>query len=137
MESSENHHPRFHKLIDYLARVPAIQTNSAPSRGLGSGLMDNTWWIKFSIDLSHPLAWHVIQELGHVLNYLSVQERLPTTFKPVSPPPYLNGGPHDCLSWVIECSIDAMKPGTVADWLEGRLPEPVGDLTQWPTTDLG
>jgi hypothetical protein len=137
MESSENHHPRFHKLIDYLARVPAIQTNTAPSRGLGSGLMDETWWIKFSIDLSHPLAWHVIQELSHVLNYLSVQERLPTTFKPVSPPPGLNGGPHDYLSWVIECSIDAMKPGTVADWLEGRLPEPVDDLTQWPTTDLG
>jgi hypothetical protein len=137
MESSENHHPRFHKLIDYLVRVPAIQTNSAPSRGLGSGLMDKTWWIKFSIDLSHPLAWYVIQELGHVLNYLSVQERLPTTFKPVSPPPYLNGGPHDYLSWVIECSIDAMKPGTVADWLEGRLPEPVDDLTQWPTTGLG
>ena len=137
MESSENHHPRFHKLIDYLARVPAIQTNTAPSRGLGSGLMDETWWIKFSIDLSHPLAWHVIQELSHVLNYLSVQERLPTTFKPVSPPPCLNGGPHDYLSWVIECSIDAMKPGTVADWLEGRLPEPVDDLTQWPTTDLG
>src|SRR6266700_2978271 len=27
----------FHKLIDYLARVPAIETNSTPSRGLGSG----------------------------------------------------------------------------------------------------
>ena len=132
MDSDDSHHPRFHKLIDYLARIPAIETNSSPSRGLGSGLADGTWWIKFSIKLSHPLAWHVVQELGHVLNYLSVHERLPTTFKPVSPPPYLNGGPCDCLSWLIECSIGAMKPGTVADWLEARLPKPVDDLSQWP-----
>jgi len=132
MDSDDSHHPRFHKLIDYLTRIPAIETNCSPSRGLGSGLADGTWWIKFSINPSHPLAWHVVQELGHVLNYLSVHERLPTTFKPVSPPPYLNGGPCDCLSWLIECSIGAMKPGTVADWLEARLPKPVDDLSQWP-----
>jgi len=56
MERSDSHHPRFHKLIDYLVRVPAIETNSTPSRGFGSGLTDGTWWTKFSIDLSHPLA---------------------------------------------------------------------------------
>ncbi|SPE35761.1 hypothetical protein SBA3_2300022 [Candidatus Sulfopaludibacter sp. SbA3] len=50
------------------------------------------WWVKFAIDISHRLAWNVVQELGHVLNYLSVNERLPTVFKPVSPPPYANGG---------------------------------------------
>jgi hypothetical protein len=37
MERSDSHHPRFDKLIDYLARVPAIETNSTRSRGLGSG----------------------------------------------------------------------------------------------------
>ncbi len=42
--------------------------------------------VKFSIDIDHPLAWHAIQELGNVLNYLSVTERLPNVFMPVSPP---------------------------------------------------
>src|SRR5688500_17345460 len=60
------------------------------------------WWVKFSLDISHRLTWNVVQELGHVLNYLSLNERLPTVFKPVSPPPYLNGGPAEFLSWVIE-----------------------------------
>jgi hypothetical protein len=127
----EPHHARFHKLIDFLARVPAVHKNATPSRGIGSGLGERIWWLKFSIDIEHPLAWNVVQELAFVLNYLSTTERLPTTFKPVSPPPYLNGGPRDYLSWVIECPIDEMKPGTVAEWLEGRLPRPVEDETQW------
>lgn len=73
----------------------------------------------------------MVQELGHVLNYLSVDERLPTVFKPVSPPPYLNGGPAEFLSWVIECSDSTCKPDTVAQWLEERLPQPVNDISQW------
>ena len=68
--------------------------------------------------------------MAHVLNYLSVDERLPTVFKPVSPPPYLNGGPEDYLSWVIECS-DEMSPDKVAEWLESRLPQPVEDEDAW------
>src|SRR4051794_34253177 len=103
MLDEDIHHPRFQKLIDYLARVPSVAVNSTSSRGFGSGLADGTWWIKFSLDLDHPLAWNVVQEFGHVLNFLSVQERLPTTFKPISPPPYLNGGPHEYLTWLIEC----------------------------------
>jgi hypothetical protein len=66
--------------------------------------------VKLTIDIGHPLAWHVVQELGHVLNYLSTTERLPTTFKPVSPPPYLNGGPRAFLSWVIECADPGFAP---------------------------
>jgi hypothetical protein len=135
MNHRESHDPTFNKLIDYLARVPSVVSNSTQSRGFGSGVADGTWWIKFSLDLRHPLAWNVVQEFGHVLNYLSVQERLPTTFKPVSPPPYLNGGPQDFLSWLIECPTDAMAPHTVADWLEGRLPRPVDDESQWQTDD--
>ena len=113
-------------------RIPSGETNSTPSR-FGSGVENATWWVKFSIDLKHPLAWNVVQELGYVLNSLSVQEKLPTTFKPVSPPPYLNGGTHEYLSWLIECPADAMTPGTVTDWLEGRLPRPVDDRSQWGT----
>jgi hypothetical protein len=60
--------------------------------------------VKFSIDIGHPLAWHVVQELGHVMNYLSITDKLPTTFKPVSPPSHLNGGPRTFLAWVIECA---------------------------------
>ena len=71
------------------------------------------------------------QEFGCVLNYLSLTERLPTVFMPVSPAPYLNGGPADFLSWVIETKTPELKPETVADWLEGRLPRPVDDPQQW------
>ncbi|MFD2234729.1 hypothetical protein [Phaeospirillum tilakii] len=95
-------------------------------------MSDGVWWIKFSIEIDHQLAWYTVQELASVLNELSMSERLPTVFKPVSPPPYMNGGPGDYLSWVIECRDDAMRPGTVADWLESRMPRPVDDLTMWP-----
>jgi len=77
----------------------------------------------------------VVQELGHVLNYLSVQERLPTTLKPDSPPPYLNGGPKGFLSWVIESKDKDFNPETCAQWLEGRMPRPVSDAEQWKAVD--
>lgn len=96
---------------------------------------DGIWWVKFSLSLNHELAWNVVQELAHVLNHLSVSERLPTVFKPVSPPPYLNGGPRDFLAWVIECKEGAMAPSTVADWLESRLPRPVEDISAWSTDE--
>lgn len=86
----------FGKLLAYLRRVPALE------EPISHGSDDTSWWVKFSLDLDHELAWHVVQEFGHVLNYLSLQERLPTVLKPVSPPPYMNGGPSEFLSWVIE-----------------------------------
>jgi hypothetical protein len=77
----------FETLVSYLSKVPAI----TGTIGHG-GDDDGNWWVKFQIDVAHQLAWRTVQELGHVLNYLSIDERLPTTFYPVSPPPYLNGG---------------------------------------------
>src|SRR5262245_54255347 len=124
------HHPKFGKLIDFLVRIPPIETNDTPSRGIGSGEADGQWWVKFSFDIDHDLAWHAVQEFGHVLNYLSLDERLATSFKPVSPPPYLNGGPEEFLSWVIE-GPSALAPGTVADQLEARLPKPAEDEAAW------
>ncbi len=57
--------------------------------------------------------------MGHVLNYLSVDERLADAPSSRSRrPPYLNGGPDEYLSWVIEGTD--MPPGTVATWLEER-----------------
>jgi hypothetical protein len=120
----------FQTLKDYLSQVPSI------SRNIGAGFgEDGTWWVKFTIDVNHALAWYVVQELGHVLNYMSLNERLPTVFKPVSPPPYMNGGPREFLSWVIECKDKEFKPGTCMKWLEGRLPRPVNDLAQWKTEE--
>lgn len=116
----------FTKLIEFLKRVPSIQ--GAIVKGSEA---EGRWWVKFEIDIRHGIAWHTVQEFGHVLNYLSVDERLPTSFHPVSPPPYMNGGPEEFLSWVIECHDLSFKPCTCAEWLEGRLPNPVDDLSQW------
>ena len=116
----------FSKLLDFLEKVPAII--GAISHGADT---DGLWWVKFTIDIQHELSWHTVQEFGHVLNYMSIEERLPTTFQPVSPPPYMNGGPDEFLSWVIECHDPEFKPGTCAEWLIGRLPRPVEDLEQW------
>jgi hypothetical protein len=125
----------FAALEAYLRRVPAIGPANEGCL-FGKGRFDNgNWWIKFSIDIDHPLAWHTIQELGNVLNYLSVTERLPTVFMPVSPPSYLNGGPREFLSWVIESTVADFAPGTCMEWLEGRLPRPVDDLSQWRDED--
>ena len=116
----------FTKLIEYLEKVPAIYGT------IGSGSdNDGCWWVKFEIDINHQFAWHTVQEMAHVLNYMSIDERLPTSFHPVSPPPYMNGGPVEFLWWVIECHNPEFRPGTCAEWLIGRLPNPVEDLEQW------
>jgi len=60
-------------LKDYLRKVPSIAGT------IGSGLFENgCWWVKFTIDIDHDLAWRAVQELGYVLNYVSVDDRLPT-----------------------------------------------------------
>ena len=58
---TDAHHPKFAKLIDFLVRIPAIETNDTPSRGIGAGQEDGDWWVKFSIDIDHDLAWHTVQ----------------------------------------------------------------------------
>ena len=120
----------FEPLLAFLETVPAVRL-LAGRRSIGRGVNDDgTWWIKFSPDASHPLAWRVVQELAHVLNLLSVDDRLPTVFKPVSPPPYINGGV-EFLSWVIEVGDPKLTPTLCAEWLKGRLPRPVTDVAAW------
>ena len=111
---------------DYLLKIPSIQ--GPISQGSNE---EGMWWVKFSIDIEHPLAWNVVQELGYILNYLSLEERLPTLFMPISPSPYLNGGPKEYLSWVIECKSKGFSPNTCTEWLQTRLPNPVDDESQW------
>ncbi|MBA4117676.1 MAG: hypothetical protein C0514_02110 [Candidatus Puniceispirillum sp.] len=77
------------KLKAFLERIPGVHVISFDQNH------ESFWWIKFDIDITHPLAWQVVQELGFVLNYISISQQLPTVFMPVSPPPYLNGGPED------------------------------------------
>jgi len=118
----------FRPLVEFLEKIPTVKSP------VGTGVEENgLWWVKFQIDLDHILAWNTIQELSSVINYLSLEERLPTIFYPVSPPPYLNGGPRDFLSWVIETKDSDFKPGTLKKWLEGRLPRPIDDLAEWET----
>ncbi len=119
-------------LLAFLERLPAMDLPVGRESIGAAANDDGFWWVKFSLDATHPLAWRVVQELGHVLNYVSVEERLPTVFKPVSPPPYLNGGV-EFLSWVIENEDANFTPADCAKWLQGRLPDPVTDLDAWET----
>lgn len=120
----------FDKLLAFLERLPAIDL-PAGRKSIGRGTFENgNWWFKFSLDTGHTLAWRHVQELGFVLNYLSKEERLPTVFKPVSPPPYMNGGV-EFLSWLIESTDPSFSPDQCAAWLEGRLPQPVNNPLQW------
>ena len=124
----------FEKLLAFLERLPAIDL-PAGRKSTGCGSFENgNWWVKFTLDTTHPLAWRHVQELGHVLNYVSVKDRLPTVFMPVSPPPYLNGGV-EYLSWVIESTESSFTPEKCVEWLEGRLPRPVDDPGQWKMDD--
>jgi hypothetical protein len=122
--------PDLEVLVTFLRRVPGIIGT------IGNGRLDDgLWWVKFGIDIDHPLAWNIVQEFGCALNYLSVNERLPTVFMPVSPAPYLNGGPRQFLSWVIESKSNEFSASDAAKWLEGRLPRPIDDQSQWPDSE--
>ena len=117
------------KLVEFLNRVPAVRVISSDATP------DAFWWVKLKIDISNSLAWQVVQELGFVLNYISLQEKLPTAFMPVSPPPYLNGGPEEFLAWVIESKFNYIDPAWITNELEGRLPNPVDEIAQWSRED--
>jgi hypothetical protein len=113
-------------LLDFLRKVPSI------GQTISTGVYeDNNWWIKLAIDIDSKLAWNVVQELGAIINYLSVTERLPAIFYPVSAPPYLNGGPKDYLYWIIESKQVDFAPSDLLAWLEGRLPNPVDSIEEW------
>ena len=60
----------FKPLEKFLHRVPAV--NGPVGEGSEQSGM---WWVKFSIDIEHELAWRVVQEFGHVLNSVSLDER--------------------------------------------------------------
>ena len=120
----------FDGLNQFLKKVPSIKES------ISNGIDENAWWLKFQVDIEHPLAQNVVQELGYVLNYLSLEERLPTVFKPISPAPYLNGGPEEFLSWIIQVESENFTPDDVRDWLKSRLPEPINNVKKWRVQGL-
>ncbi|MGB4846859.1 MAG: hypothetical protein WBP41_03025 [Saprospiraceae bacterium] len=117
---------KINTLTDFLSKIPSVD---GPVHA--DSEVDGMWSVKFHIDIHHDLAWQVVQEMGSVINNLSLTEKLPAVFYPVSPPPYLNGGPDEFLSWVIETKDKDFTPDALAKWLEGRLPNPVDDPDQW------
>ena len=120
------------QLRSFLEQIPAVEAVVV------SDPAEPYWWVKFRIDLHSALAWNVVPELGFVLNYISLTDPLPTVFMPVSPPPYLNGGPEAFLSWVIEARIPFLDAGNIADILSSRLPSPIDNLEAWSArNDIG
>lgn len=114
-------------LVDFLNKIPSVEVIS------NDLTPDAYWWIKLNIDINNKISWNIVQELGFVLNYISIQEPLPTIFKPVSPPPYLNGDAEECLSWVIESTFNYIDPKWIKEMIEGRLPNPIDDEKEWET----
>lgn len=117
------------KIKTLLTSIPCIQFVGTSEIG------EPFWWLKFGIDIHSKIAWPIVQELGHILNYLSVDSKLPTSFYPVSPPPYMNGGPEEFLSWVIEPVIPYVDTNDIYDYLEGRLPEAYDKEENWLLDD--
>jgi hypothetical protein len=107
----------FEPLLTFLQRIPAIGNK------IGTGVRDDgTWLIKFQIDTKHPGAWKAVMDLGYVLNWLALADPLPTIFKPVSPPPDMNGNdPTELLMWLVECPKSSFTPTQCAHALDVSL----------------
>lgn len=132
VDSEWNHQRRqagVNKLAALIASLPGVENPVAKS-----GPNQFCWWLKFSINKEHPLVWHVIQRLGHVLNYISLDERFDVVFAPVSPPPDMNGGP-EFLSWVIEARKRFVNPATIHKALRLHLPKNVRSTREWKIYD--
>ena len=91
----------------------------------------NSWYIKLDFDLNSKIVWNVIQELSFVLNNLSLLKKLPVIFKPISPPPYLNGGPERFLSWIIEPTSQGVDPTIIISTLAMYLPTQIENEKAW------
>jgi hypothetical protein len=124
---TSSHDQTFHALVEYLRQVPAVDRDR-----IHTGADQAGWWIKFSIDVEHDLAWNVIQQFACNLN---VSDSAPAVFKPVARSPRFYGGPGEYLSWVIECKSPDLTPDLLAKDLEEGMPQPVDDRSKWELND--
>lgn len=109
-----------------LERIPGVAY-------LGSGgSVPDGWWVSLDIDVEHPLAWQVVQQLSHVLNFLAREEDWPTILTPIAPTTI--GGPKTSLSWAIDVGPD-YPPAECARQLQAVLPDPVEDENEWHKRD--
>lgn len=130
MERLENedrspHEKKLSKLVAYLNRLPGTQASAGRFTKEG-------WHVSLLIDIDHSLAWNVVQELGFFCNSPSIGQGSGLEFFPISPPPYLNGGPREFLSWTLSHTGSNFSPSEVAKSIEGVLPQPVEDEAEWP-----
>ena len=112
------------ELVSLLKIIPWIEC-------INDGEENGKWWIKFRIELDNIIAWNIVQEFWHILNYLSIDERLPTLFYPISSPPYLNWWPKDYLWWIIENTDKDFTSKDCFNRLKWRLPDPINDIESW------
>jgi len=130
LADAKKRHAGVKALVRLLKKLPGVRGSVGMSE-----LGDVFWWAKFSIDLKHPLAWHVIQRLAFVLNYYSIEQKFDCKFYPASPPPDLNGGPHEYLSWVIEARVGCVDPHPIVKVLRAALPRTLSDTKMWKLYD--
>jgi len=100
--SEQPHDQKILPLLEFLARVPAIETGDDPSTGFASEYAADGWWVRFTIDIDSEIAWETVQEMAHAMNDPANAERPGGAFSPISPAPAQSGGPEEFLSWVIE-----------------------------------
>lgn len=123
-------HAAVRRLAAVVRKLPGVH------RSIGTSTPEEAfWWLKFSIDTEHPLAWHVIQRLGYVLNYYSLEYKFHVSFYPASPPPALNGGPREFLSWVIEARLRYVDPRPIHKALRQELPARLSSEAEWRLFD--
>ena len=108
----------FQRLLDYLKRLPAIDPAIGSGTGTGEG---GLWWVKLIINIDRPMAWRIVQELGHVLNYVSLNERLPAiSCRIAAPIPERRRAQFPVLGHRV--IRPHLTPSDCAEWLEGRSP---------------
>lgn len=130
LADAKKRHAAVQSLARLLKKLPGVH------RSIGTSEPgDAFWWTKFTIDIKHPLAWHVVQRLGYVLNYYSLEQKFECKFYPASPPPDLNGGPAEFLSWVIEAKLGCVDPLPIVKTLRAALPRTLSDSRAWKMYD--
>jgi hypothetical protein len=106
----------FNKLNTLLLSIPCVKSVDCYDE------MEDLWSCHIRMDLTHEIVWHLIQGIAFVINDTSITGKLPATFYPTSPPPYLNGGPYNYLHWIIRSESPEFIPDYCCEWFINRFP---------------